>query len=189
MEQVCRISAKDAAMLATEFFAQSVIKTTPPTGDVMKNRTVFEIADTLASGYRRRRYRVPYRSSRKKGVQYFALRGDAKAFSKIRYRYIGKYGWFLAAQKVLGRPPKVRMPKIGESVTTKANEIFDASTTTSRYGPQRWAVLENKLVNRVYNIRKYALYATRTALARTNIRLGQAMKAEVRKMGRRWDAS
>ena len=51
------------------------------------------------TGHLKTGYSVPYRTSRKKGRKFFKTKGEAKQFSKIKYRYIGKASWLVAANK------------------------------------------------------------------------------------------
>jgi len=96
-------SLLDVTAEAGLFFAQSAAKLTPPNpgrkGFTRKTQHRPIYARTDDSG--RTRYIVPYRTARNHGIKWFGNKNDAKAFARIKYRGIGRAGWW-ASMSALG---------------------------------------------------------------------------------------
>ena len=131
--EVAGLSMTKVLDAAAMIFTDNVFKATPP-GEVRTverkgwtaeggrlKRGVFPLrgknlkngqhADVWAH-YRaksRERYRVPFRTWRKHGVKYFPTAYQAEQFAVIKYRNVGKLGWYYAAP----RPGSLRVPRVG----------------------------------------------------------------------------
>jgi hypothetical protein len=170
--------------LYTEWFVQSAVKGTPPKGKVKKKRTVIELKTNRFSkrGKELKRYKVPYRTNKKKGAKYFSKKKEANAFAKIKYRFIGKFGWLAAGENTLRKDIPVKMPKVGMEVKAlkgilgKGRKIF---------GTNKPFIL---IINAVQRIKRYAYMTSLIALKTTQRRIaGSGNKKKVRKKyGKLW---
>ena len=170
--------------LYTVWFTQSAVKGTPPRGKVSKKRPVIEL-DTgrfNKKGKEVKRFKVPYRTNKKRGVKYFDKRKEATAFSKIIYRFIGKYAWLAASENTLRTTVNVKMPKVQPEVLAMKNKIGKGVKLFNRSNP---LVV---IINKAEGIGRYALIATRNALLTTERRiLGAKNKRKVKKgYGKLW---
>ena len=180
----------DVVKMATEWFTQSVIKVTPPIGKTSKKRMVKKIEGRnyknighgmILNSDSRTRYKVPYRTNKKAGVKYFDKKKDANAFAKIKFRFIGKYGWLAAGQHALNK--KIPTPlhnRVSLDVKAKGGEIQRTSRRKLRLTP--FIILTNM----VQNISRYAGFATAQALRKTKNRLRSSSRAIKKKYGKQW---
>lgn len=156
--------------LYTEWFIQSAIKTTGPKRGYKKRRTVIELKTNRFTrrGNEKKRYKVPFRNNKKQGAQYFNKKKDASKFSKIIYRFIGKYGWLAGGENVLKKKLNVKMPKISQEVQALKHQIGKGKR---KYMSSKPFVL---IINAVEKIAKYALYTSQIALKKTERRIKNA---------------
>lgn len=105
MKAVSRKAPEVIVREAAVLFTQSAARATPPDAGraTIRKKSMNRPVYALREPGRKRaaRYRVPYRTLRKSGVKYFSTRAEAKSFSAIRFRGIGKAGWW-AALRALG---------------------------------------------------------------------------------------
>ena len=167
--------------MATEWFTQSVIKVTPPLGKVMKKREVILLRTGRFTkrGNEKKRYKVPFRTNKKRGAKYFDKKKDANAFAKIKFRFIGKYGWLAAGQKALGRPIPTSL-KVSKEVEAKGDEIQKVFKQRLRLKPN---II---LTNRVENIGRYARFSVAQALRKTKNRVRRADREITKKLAKQW---
>lgn len=176
------------------WFTQSVLKATPPKRGAMKKRSVIEVSRTRQGfiegtsrmwGRTETRYKVPFRTNKKKGVKYFAKKAAANKFAKILFRNIGKFGWLIAARKAIGE--RALKKHGGYSKVTVKSQVKNKTNQIARgYGRKRlfsFAVF----VNMVRGVGRYGNYAKLTALRRVKNRLGRVIKDFKKKMNRKWN--
>ena len=72
----------DIVKMGVEWFTQSVVKKTPPTGKFMKKRDVISLQTNryTPKGKGVRRFKVPYRTNKKQGAKYFSKKTEANKF-------------------------------------------------------------------------------------------------------------
>jgi hypothetical protein len=102
------------------WFIQSAVKGTLPKKARTK-RTVFTLINPDAKK-NKKRYRVPYRTFKKRGVAYFSSKKQANEFAKIKYRFLQKNQW-IEAGKAITNNLKVKMRKTTTESKQKADVL------------------------------------------------------------------
>jgi hypothetical protein len=89
---------------ASVLFLQSAARQTPPDAGKQRfsKRTNERPITPLKNPQGKTRYKVPYRTHKKRGKKYFDSLAEAKSFSKIKWRGIGRAGWW-GSLPVLGK--------------------------------------------------------------------------------------
>ena len=178
----------DTIKMGVEWFTQTVVKKTPPIGKTMKKRDVILLKTNRFSrrGKELKRYKVPFRTNKKKGAKYFDKKKDANAFAQIKYRFIGKFGWLAAGESFLRKNiPTTLRKKAGKNLSfleAKAREIQAVKPRRIRLKP--FVIL----INKVRNISRYSDFAVAQALRTTKNRFRGASREIKKKLMKQWQS-
>ena len=143
------------------WFTQSAVKATLPKGKTRKKRTVFTLINPRAKR-KAKRYRVPYRTFKKRGVAYFANKKQANEFAKIKYRFLQKNQWVEAGKQITSNL-KVKMRKTATESKDKARVLSNAVNNLSVKNP---FLLLNLSSISGWNLRRAGVTATSKTLRR-----------------------
>ncbi len=165
------------------WFTQSAVKGTPPKKGI-KKRSVIELRTNRYTkrGKELKRYKVPYKTNKKKGAKYFDKKGEARKFAKIKYRYVGKFGWLQAGEDALNKPLNVKMPKVQPEVKRIKRQLGKGKKFLKKFKP--FVMLKNT----VDRISRYATYGTKNALHSTQRRVNAYHKKIKREYKQIWQS-
>lgn len=88
-------AAAIAVTSASKHTSPGAGKSTIPAANYKRTVTVLHGKDG-----RKDRYKVPYRTAKKRGRKFFDKLKDAKAFARIKFRGMARAGWFLSLLKL-----------------------------------------------------------------------------------------
>lgn len=150
------INMEEGSLMAANMAIRSAAKATPPfPGRNIPVKAYKRNIIKLSDKYGRTSYKVPFHNSMSSGKKFFKNISDASEFSKIKFRGIGRAGWFLNLHQINGET----LPAWASSIVNRSPSILTKNVSDLKIQKSggRWADrISISISNKTDGISRYA---------------------------------